>query len=157
VPSPETAAALIGGVAGLGTGVLGTFFAPWVKWRYDNRLNMREDQKERIKEWREGIAVLREAEKDQPVERYDPVEKLSQSLGDRVTRPLQPQLIPQDPDNSVATTKTWYVTLEPHLQDHKRQQVGTLQAQPLSQRKHSVSDLLTKEVARIEREKWKLV
>ncbi|WP_297848229.1 hypothetical protein, partial [Mycobacterium sp.] len=70
MPSPETAAALIGGVAGLGTGVLGTFFAPWAKWRYDNRLKMREDQKTRIEEWREGIATLREAEKDRPVEYY---------------------------------------------------------------------------------------
>ncbi|WP_319453903.1 MULTISPECIES: hypothetical protein [unclassified Mycobacterium] len=137
--------------------MLGTFFAPWVKWRYDNRMQMREDQKQRITEWRDGIAVLREAEKDKPIVWTDPVERMSQSLGDSITRPPQPKLIPQNPDNAIATTKSWYVTLEPYLQDHKRTQVGSLQAQPLSQRKHSVSDLLAREVARIERDKWQLV
>ncbi|WP_201408834.1 YtxH domain-containing protein [Mycobacterium paraintracellulare] len=157
MPSPETAAALIGGVAGLGTGVLGTFFAPWAKWRYDNRLKMREDQKTRIEEWREGIATLREAEKDRPVEYYDQMERMSRSLGDSVVRPVQPKLVPQNPDNAVATTKSWFITLEPYLRDHKRQQIESLQTQPLKQRKHSVSDLLAKEVARIEREVWRLV
>jgi hypothetical protein len=157
LPSPETAAALIGGAAGLGTGVLGTFFAPWVKWRYDNRLSMREDQKARVSEWRDGIAKLREAEKDKPIAWTDPVERMSQSLGDRITRPVQPKLFPQDPDNAIATTKSWYVTLEPYLQDPKRQQIGTLQAQPLSQRKHTVSDLLAREVVRIERDVWSLL
>jgi hypothetical protein len=137
--------------------VLGTFFAPWVKWRYDNRSKMREDRKQRVSEWRDGIAALREAEKDQPVAWTDPVARLSQSLGDRITRPPQPKLIPQNPDNAIATTKSWYVTLEPYLQDRKRQQIGMLQAQPLSQRKHAVSDLLAHEVARIEREVWSLV
>jgi hypothetical protein len=155
VSSPETAAALIGGVAGLGTGVLGTFSAPWVKWRYDDRLKKREDQKERIKEWREGIALLREAEKDRPVEVFDQLEMMSRSLGD--VRPPPRKLVPQHPDNAVATTKSWFVTLRPYLQDRKRQQIGTLQAQPLSQRKHAVSDLLAYEVARIEREVWRLV
>lgn len=144
MPSQETATALIGGAAGLVTGVLGTFFAPWVKWRYDNRLSMREDRKVRIEEWRKGIATLREAEKDRPVRLYG-------------IPGAAPKVVPQDPDNAVATTKSWWVTLEPYLQEQKCQQVGTLQAQPLQQRKHAVSNLLEQEVARIEREVWRLV
>jgi hypothetical protein len=155
VSSPETAAALIGGFAGLGTGVLGTFFAPWAKWRYDDRLRKREDQKERIKEWRDGIAQLREAEKGRPVEVFDTLEMMSRSLGD-VRQPAR-KFVPQDPDNAIASTKSWYVTLEPHLPDPTRQTVRTLQTQRLDQREHAVSNLLAKEVARIERDKWKLV
>ena len=152
---PKIVVALIALASALSGSVIGTFFGPMVKWRYDNRLKMREDRKDRIAEWREGIASLREAEKDCPVEVYDQLAMLSRSVQD--VTPIPRKFVPQNPDNAVATTKNWYVTLHPYVDSQKAKQIVELEKQPLSQRKHAVSTMLREEVARIERAVWGLV
>jgi hypothetical protein len=50
-------AAIIGGICGLLTGVLGAILAPWAKWRVDREQATREWRRERLEEWRTGLAV----------------------------------------------------------------------------------------------------
>ena len=48
--------AIIGGVSGLATGVLGAILAPWAKWRVDREQATRTWRRERLTEWRAGLA-----------------------------------------------------------------------------------------------------
>jgi hypothetical protein len=48
--------AIIGGISGLVTGVLGALGAPWAKWRVDRAQATREWRRERLEEWRAGLA-----------------------------------------------------------------------------------------------------
>lgn len=55
--TPEVWAALIGGAAGLATGVVGSLVAPWVNWGVDKRRFQHERRRALIDEWRAGVAA----------------------------------------------------------------------------------------------------
>jgi hypothetical protein len=48
--------AIIGGIAGLVSGVLASLVAPWVHWRIEKQRQLVADRKARIEEWRAGLA-----------------------------------------------------------------------------------------------------
>lgn len=54
----EIAVAVIGGAAGLTTGVVGSLFAPWASWGIEKRRLRREGRIKRIEEWRVGASQL---------------------------------------------------------------------------------------------------
>ena len=58
----EIVVALIGGGAGLATGVVGSLFAPWANWGVEKRRQRQANRVERIKEWRNGVTELRKYE-----------------------------------------------------------------------------------------------
>ncbi|SRX93244.1 hypothetical protein MSP7336_01480 [Mycobacterium shimoidei] len=51
----EVWAAVIGGVAGLATGALGSVIAPWVNWGIEKRRSDRQHRRDLVKAWREGV------------------------------------------------------------------------------------------------------
>ena len=118
----EVVAALIGGGAGLATGVVGSLFAPWANWGIEKRRLRRAGRVERIKEWRAGANQL-----DSDVHFME------------------------------LEWSTWYVTLLPEMSASARQQIEDA-TQGVPNRQHNeVAMLIIGEIARIEREKWKLV
>jgi hypothetical protein len=49
-------AAIVGAVAGIITGSIGSLFAPWANWGVEKRRKKHEYRKDLIKEWREMLA-----------------------------------------------------------------------------------------------------
>lgn len=54
---PEVSAALIGGGAGLATGVVGSIFAPWSNWGVEKRRLRHERRAGYIDNWREELSL----------------------------------------------------------------------------------------------------
>jgi len=52
----ELAAALVGGAAGLGTGVVGSLVAPWVNWKIEKWRSEIEAKRAAVESWRLGLA-----------------------------------------------------------------------------------------------------
>jgi hypothetical protein len=51
----EIWAAIVGGIAGLATGALGSVIAPWVNWGIEKRRSDRQHRRDLVKSWREGL------------------------------------------------------------------------------------------------------
>lgn len=54
---PQVSAALVGGGAGLATGVVGSLLAPWSNWGVEKRRGRLERRRQLIDEWREESAL----------------------------------------------------------------------------------------------------
>jgi hypothetical protein len=134
----EIVIALIGGGAGLATGVVGSLFAPWASWGVEKRRLQQERRVQRIAEWRVGVRRLREAE----------------GLYLKAVRGEAQAYGPQ-PD---VTNRNWWATLKPELQSHVARRIEELSNNTgVEQRFDDVPNLLRDEIVRIERDKWKLV
>lgn len=134
----EIVVALIGGLAGLTTGVAGSLFAPWANWGAEKRRLQQERRVQRIAEWRLGVRRLREAEGE-----------YLKSVGGHA-----PAYGPQ-PD---ATIRNWWATLRVELAADVAQQIEELSKNTgVEERYGEVPNLLRDEIVRLERDKWKLV
>ena len=134
----EILVALIGGGAGLTTGVVGSLFAPWASWGVEKRRLQQERRVQRIAEWRLGVRRLREAE----------------SLYVQSLRGDGPAYGPQ-PD---VTTRNWWATLKPELRSDVARKIEDLSNNTgVEERFEGVPNLLRDEIVRLERDKWKLV
>jgi len=138
----EVPVALIGGGTGLVTGAIGSLFAPWANWGVEKRRSRQQCRAERIKEWREGIAELRYAEQESTPRR--PEGHLAFVTSAEIANPN-------------LTTKSWWTTLKPELSRGAHKKLSSLTSQSLANRQGKVPDLLEREIARIERDKWKLI
>lgn len=134
----EIVVALIGGLAGLTTGVAGSLFAPWASWGVEKRRLQQERRVQRIAEWRLGVRRLREAESDY----------LKSVQGRAPAYGAQPD----------ATTRNWWATLRPELKDDVARHIEELsKSSGVEERYEEVPNLLRDEIVRLERDKWKLV
>jgi hypothetical protein len=134
----EIVVALIGGVAGLTTGVVGSLFAPWANWGAEKRRRRQDRRVERIAEWPLGVRRLREAESDY----------LKSVHGHAPAYGAQPD----------ATTRNWWATLRPELKDDVARHIEELSKNTgVQERSGQVPNLLRDEIVRLERDKWKLV
>lgn len=132
----EIVVALIGGGAGLATGVVGSLAAPWANWGIEKRRLKRQQRVKRIEEWRDGVENL---------------DSLEDMHG-----------LPNDFDGGTPFTadihaKSWYVTLRPEMRRSARNDIEELAETPINQRYGQMSRLIIREIARIERDDWKLV
>jgi hypothetical protein len=50
---PSILSAIIGGAAGLITGIIGSLFAPWINWGIEKKRKKQDRRAELIKQWRE--------------------------------------------------------------------------------------------------------
>jgi hypothetical protein len=55
---PDVWTAVIGGVSGLGTGIVGSIFAPWANWRAEKQRLERQRKIDLLDSWRAGIAAM---------------------------------------------------------------------------------------------------
>jgi hypothetical protein len=143
----EIAVALISGGVGLTTGIVGSLIAPWANWGVEKRRLRQESRVERIGEWRDGVEALRAAENDH-VPRIG-VPGMQTSLVVDNGAP--------DPDGTRLRSRSWFVTLQPELSKRGREEAVDLQEQRVVKRLGLLPDLLAAEIARIERDKWKLI
>jgi hypothetical protein len=63
----------------------------------------------------------------------------------------------EDPISADVHTKDWFITLRPEMAKDARRRVEELSNKPTPTRLGQIPNLLKHEVARIERDKWKLV
>lgn len=135
IVASDIVVALIDGGAGLATGAIGSLVAPWANWGIEKRRLNRQGRVERIRDWRDGVDLLDWTEKHH---------------GQR-----------SDYDGSIFTgdihTKTWYVTMRPEMSKAARDEIEQLAEKPINQRFGEMSRLIVREIARIERDDWKLV
>lgn len=154
----EIAVALISGGVGLTTGIVGSLFAPWANWGIEKRRLQRASRVERIKEWREGVTALREAEKKdgkRVLYRQSPL--LTESL---TGPPRGPQYIDggvPDPDYVDVYTKPWFRTLKREMDPEELATVDRWSELPVAKRIGELPDVLDEEINRLERDEWKLV
>jgi hypothetical protein len=154
----EIAVAFIGGGAGLLTGAItgaiSSLIAPWANWGIEKRRLNRTSRVGRVKEWRQGVAYLRKAEREhgQP----QSVPKLK-SWQDKIT--ARPEFITVLPDADLINVdnKPWFRTLRREVSKKTLRNVEVLNRQPLQERTKSLPDVLDEEINRIERDKWDLV
>ncbi|MDH6194595.1 hypothetical protein M2272_001224 [Mycobacterium frederiksbergense] len=150
----EIAVALIGGGAGLATGIVGTLFAPWATWRFEERRLARQRRIERIEEWKEGVADLRDDElrHGKPFKRMRPLHE----QGNIAAPPAFDTYVPS-PDLIDLSTKSWWGTLKLELSDQKRRDIQELNRLALDQRMGVLPGRLAEEINLIERNVWKLL
>ena len=148
----DIAVAFIGGGAGLltgaVTGTISSLIAPWANWGIEKKRLARERRVERIKEWRDGVKDLRNAQHEDGKLKQVPKPA---SLGDRVTERIQYASVVPDPDLVNVCTKPWFRTLRRELSKKTVRQIAVLTAQPLQQRLGALPDRLDEEINRIER------
>lgn len=120
--SSEIVVALIGGGAGLATGIVGSLFAPWANWGAEKRRRRQDRRVERIAEWRAGA---------------------SQLGGDVHFMELE--------------WSPWYTTLYREMGDHAKRNIADGSQGVPNPNHNEVAMLIIEEIARIERDKWKLV
>lgn len=144
----EVWAALIGGGAGLCTGVAGSLIAPWVNWRIEQHRLRRETQTELVRTWRAGIARLREIEDEvSPLIPFDGG-YLEVAVGSGNT---------PDPVEADVSRMDWFVSIRPHLSAARRSQIQKNCGLRVSDRKRGeLPDLLSSEVDELQR-RWKLI
>jgi len=120
--SSEIVVALIGGGAGLATGIVGSLFAPWANWGAEKRRRRQDRRVERIGEWRAGAYQLG---------------------GDVHFMELE--------------WSPWYTTLYREMSDTAKRQIEDGSQGVPNPNHNEVAMLIIEEIARIERDKWKLV
>lgn len=150
----EIAVALIGGVAGLSSGIVGTLFAPWATWRFEERRLARQRRIERIEEWKQGVTELRDDElrHGKPFKRMRPLHE----QGNIAAPPAFDTYVPSA-DLIDLSAKPWWGTLKLELSDHKRRSIEELNRLSLDQRIGVLPARLTEEINLIERNVWKLL
>lgn len=145
----EIAAAAL---TGLLSGVAGSVIAPWSQWGVERKRERRVARVNRIAEWREGVANLRQAEEHAaPMIPFNPGPGIAAGF-------LQVDSGALAPDPHAIGPQGWFITLESELSGNARDRVAQLlRNTQAAERRTQLSALLEREVARIEREAWKLV
>jgi hypothetical protein len=129
----EIWAGVIGGVAGLATGALGSVIAPWVNWGIEKQRGDRKHKRDLIASWRAGIASIDDEGSD--VDGF-PSGYLAQHTSRYFRTP-------------------WYETLRPYLPEAFRANTERSNTGPAGGSPRSLKNFLADEVDRIERE-WGL-
>jgi len=129
----EIWAAVIGGIAGLVTGALGSVIAPWVSWGIEKRREDRKHKRDLIMSWRTGIASIDDEGSD--------VDGLPRGY------------LMQHTSRYFRTP--WYETLRPYLSEFHRVNFEKNNTSVAGGTPRSLKNLIAGEVDRIERE-WGL-
>ncbi len=150
----EIVVALIGGGAGMATGVVGSLFAPWANWGVEKRRLARQRRIERIEEWRAGVAELLADEHRHgvPVRRLVPLHE----QGNIAAPPRYEMVVPHHGLINLLS-KSWWGTLKLELSDHDRRELEALNSQPIEQRIGVLPQMLTEQINDIERNVWELL
>ncbi|MDG4667003.1 hypothetical protein [Mycobacterium sp. 236(2023)] len=136
----EIVAALIGGGAGLATGIVGTIFAPWVNWGIEKRRLRRQRRTEQVKEWRDRIQQVRWIEKD----------LLKPDTGVLSVAGIY------SPDDADVRQQTWFATFKTHLTRDQLQELDRMYENPLESRRGDVARFIEDRIGHVERDVWGL-